>query len=97
MITVWTLPDCKYCETTKRMLTNAEVEYTTKDLTAPENRRQLEAFKLRGFTSAPIVQTPTDTFSGWRADKLVTAINEYRTLTTTTDTSLNLGLSPEIN
>lgn len=77
-ITVWSKPNCGKCELTKKTLTRGNVPFTIKDLTAPENRSQLEKFVAQGLRSAPVVQTPSDTWADFRPDKLSTAIQAYR-------------------
>lgn len=55
-ITVWTKPNCVQCTAVKRRLTEARVPFTERDLTAPENAKDLEYFRSLGFGSAPITE-----------------------------------------
>lgn len=80
-ITVWSKPGCVQCNATTRTLNHENVPYAENDLTDPKHRQQLEAFVAQGFREAPIVQTPTDTWSGFRPDKLSTVVAHHRAAT----------------
>lgn len=87
-ITVWTKPSCIQCEATKRTLTTANVPFSEKDLTDPSNQEALDAFKQRGLLQAPIVQSPTGTWSGFQPPKLQGAVNAHRTSTPAASTTM---------
>lgn len=69
-ITVWDKGEafCGQCHSTKTAFDRAGVTYQTRDVTAPEHAEQLAAFKEAGAVQAPIVETPTKTWSGFRPD-----------------------------
>lgn len=71
-ITVWDKGEqfCGQCKATKRDLDKAGVVYETRDITAPENAERLAAFKAAGVAQAPIVETPTNTWSGYSPDQI---------------------------
>lgn len=77
-ITVWTAPNCPGCKSTLNFFKTAGVPVQTRDLSAPENRQKLEALRAADIKQAPYVETPTDAWSGLRADKILSACNEYR-------------------
>lgn len=74
-ITVWDKGEqfCGQCRATKQAFDKAGVSYQTRDVTAPENADQLQAFKDAGHQQSPIVETPTDTWSGFRPDRVKAA------------------------
>lgn len=69
-ITVYTLPACVQCETTKRYLDKQNVSYSVVDISedAEAHQRVMEA----GFTAAPVVSVNDGEkmWSGFRLDKL---------------------------
>ena len=69
-VTVYTNPNCVQCEQTKKFLDKEGIEYTVENLQAEENYDKLVAFVEQGFKSAPIVVTDTETWSGYKPDKL---------------------------
>lgn len=79
-ITIWDKGEafCGQCHATKRAFDAEGVVYQTRDITADENAAQLAEFKDQGHLEAPIVQTPTDTWSGMRPDKIKSAAAEAR-------------------
>jgi glutaredoxin-like protein NrdH len=68
MVTVYTLPACVQCDSTKRFLKRNLIEYTEIDISKDEEAMQ----KIRdlGFTQAPVVQFGEETWSGFRFDRL---------------------------
>ena len=68
MVTVYGKPACTGCRATKRMLDKLGVVYEEVDLTQDEVA--LARFQAKGLVTAPIVETDTDTWSGFRYDKL---------------------------
>lgn len=77
-ITVWDKGEafCGQCHSTKTAFDRAGVTYQTRDVTAPEHAEQLAAFKEAGAVQAPIVETPTKTWSGFRPDLINDAAAE---------------------
>lgn len=68
LITVWTLPNCVQCETTKRTMDRLGIRYEVLNL---ENHPEmLEAFKDAGLIAAPIVVTDRKQWSGFRLEKI---------------------------
>lgn len=68
MITVWTLPNCVQCETTKRKMTSLGIRYEVMNL--EQHPEMVEEFKQMGLTAAPIVVTDIKKWSGFRIDKI---------------------------
>lgn len=54
-ITVYSKPDCRQCDFTKKWLDRAGVEYRVIDISLPENAEVLEAIKELGYAGAPVV------------------------------------------
>jgi glutaredoxin-like protein NrdH len=69
-VTVYTNPNCVQCEQTKKFLDKEGIEYTVENLQSDENYEKLVEFVNQGFKSAPIVVTDTETWSGYKPDKL---------------------------
>ena len=69
-VTVYTNPNCVQCEQTKKFLDKEGIEYTVENLQSDENYEKLIEFVNQGFKSAPIVVTDTETWSGFKPDKL---------------------------
>lgn len=69
-VTVYTNPNCVQCEQTKKFLDKEGIEYTVENLQSDENYEKLVEFVNQGFKAAPIVVTDTETWSGFKPDKL---------------------------
>lgn len=68
MITVYSNPNCVQCEQTKRYLTQHGIEFVAKMIAdSPEIAPLIEE---KGYTSAPVVVTDDDSWSGFRLTKL---------------------------
>jgi glutaredoxin-like protein NrdH len=67
-VTVYSKPNCVQCEQTKRYLDNHNIAYSTVDLT--QDQEALEMVVGMGYGSAPVVITDTDSWSGFRLEKL---------------------------
>ena len=67
-VTVYTLPACVQCESTKRYLNKNSVEYNEVNLADDPN--SLEMVRALGHTSAPVVIAGDESWSGFRMDKL---------------------------
>lgn len=65
-ITVFTKPHCPQCDATKRQFDKLGLPYETVDLS--ENPSTLDQLHEAGFRQAPVVITPTDSWSGYRPD-----------------------------
>jgi glutaredoxin-like protein NrdH len=69
-VIVYTNPNCVQCEQTKKFLDKEGIEYTVENLQSDENYEKLVEFVSQGFKAAPIVVTDTETWSGYKPDKL---------------------------
>jgi glutaredoxin-like protein NrdH len=67
-VTVYTLPACVQCDSTKKMLTRAHVEYTEIDLST--DAAAMEKIRELGYTQAPIVEAGNQHWSGFRMERL---------------------------
>lgn len=70
MVTVYTLPACVQCDSTKRLLTKNEIQYQEIDLSI--DQEALAMVRELGYTAAPVVVVGDDHWSGFRPDKLAT-------------------------
>lgn len=68
MVTVYTLPACVQCESTKKYLANKDVPFEVVDLS--EDATAMEMVKSLGYQAAPVVVAGEDHWSGFRPDKL---------------------------
>jgi glutaredoxin-like protein NrdH len=68
MVTVYTLPACVQCESTKKYLTSKNVEFEVIDLT--EDTTAMDLVKTLGYQAAPVVIAGDDHWSGFRPDLL---------------------------
>lgn len=67
-VTVYTVPNCPQCMTTKRLMDKKGIRY--EEVALQENLDKLEEFKAQGYTSAPIITTDIKIWSGFRFDKI---------------------------
>lgn len=70
MVTVYTLPACVQCDSTKRLLTKNEIDYKEIDLS--KDPEAMAMVRELGYTAAPVVMVGDDHWSGFRPDKLST-------------------------
>jgi len=68
-ITIYTLPDCIQCETTKNFLSQRNLEFSTIDLT--DNAEEFARIVAMGHDKVPVVITDDDHWQGFRPDKLL--------------------------
>jgi len=68
--TVYTKDNCQGCKATIRFLDGNDIPYVTKNVDTDEKAR--EKVMALGFMQMPVVVTPTDSWFGYRPDKLVT-------------------------
>ena len=69
-ITVWTLPACVQCTSTKRFLEKHNLPYVEHSLT--DHPEQAAKFRDAGYATAPVVVTNHGTWVGFQIDKLHT-------------------------
>ena len=74
-ITVWTLPACVQCTSTKRFLEKHNLPYVEHSLT--DHPEQAEQFRDAGYATAPIIVTNTDTWAGFQYARLNELAKEY--------------------
>jgi glutaredoxin-like protein NrdH len=63
-VIVYTTPNCVQCNATKKHLERRGIEFDVVDLS--ENQDKLKEFMSMGMTTAPIVDTGTRMWSGYR-------------------------------
>jgi glutaredoxin-like protein NrdH len=68
MVTIYTLPSCPQCETTKRFLTRQGIEY--KEVNLSEDAEATEMIKQLGYVSAPVIIAGDLHWSGFRLERL---------------------------
>ncbi|MBB4734733.1 glutaredoxin-like protein NrdH [Micrococcus cohnii] len=71
-ITVYGQPSCQPCRLVQRRLDRDQVPYDYVDLT--QHPDKLEQLRDAGMTQTPIIETPTDRWSGLDPDRLNRAI-----------------------
>jgi len=75
-ITVYSLPACVQCDSTKRMLTREGVEFEEIDLSkSPES---MERIKSLGYSQAPVVEAGDQHWSGFRMERLHQIISQAK-------------------
>lgn len=67
-VTVYTVPNCPQCMTTKRLMDKKGIRY--EEVALQDNLDKLEEFKAQGYTSAPIITTDIKIWSGFRFDRI---------------------------
>lgn len=67
-VTVYTLPACVQCDSTKRYLAKNNVPYSEVDLSV--DVEAMDKVKAMGYASAPVVMAGDEHWSGFRPDKL---------------------------
>lgn len=67
-VTVYTLPACVQCTTTKRFLSKQNIEFQEVDLA--EDAEAMKKVRALGYQSAPVVIAGDKHWSGFRPDKL---------------------------
>lgn len=65
MIKVYTAPNCPNCHTTTRIMRSLGVEFT--EVHGPDHAEHLRAL---GHRSYPVVETPTESWSGYNPIKI---------------------------
>jgi len=73
-VIVYSNPNCQACEQTKRFLTVKGIEFEAKMIQdSPEVFALIEE---KGYASAPVVVAGSDSWSGFRLDKLNTLVHQ---------------------
>ncbi|WP_295016067.1 glutaredoxin-like protein NrdH [uncultured Micrococcus sp.] len=67
-VTVYTKPACVQCNATYRALDKKGIAYDVVDMS--QDPEALERVRGLGFMQAPVVVTETDSWSGFRPDKI---------------------------
>lgn len=67
-VTVYTKPACVQCNATYRALDKKGIAYKTVDIS--QDPEALEQVRSLGFMQAPVVMTDSDSWSGFRPDKI---------------------------
>jgi len=67
-VTVYTLPSCVQCESTKKYLTRNDISYSEVDLSLDDEAMNM--VKSLGYQSAPVVVAGESHWSGFRPDRL---------------------------
>lgn len=68
MVTVYTKPACVQCNATYRALDKKGIAYSSVDIT--EDADALERLKALGYQQAPVVDSPTGSWSGFNPGKI---------------------------
>lgn len=77
-VKVWTTPNCVQCMQTKKEFDKLGVTYEEESLV--DNVLALEGFKAMGLLQAPIVETDTKRWSGFRIDKIQSLARHIKSL-----------------
>jgi glutaredoxin-like protein NrdH len=70
MVTVYSLPACVQCESTKKYLTMNGIDFNVIDLS--EDAAAMDMIKDLGYQAAPVVIAGDAHWSGFRPDRLIT-------------------------
>lgn len=73
-VTVYSLPNCVQCDSTKRVLERGDVEFDSVDLSQDESAMKM--IKDLGYSAAPVVIAGDTHWSGFRMDKIQTIIKK---------------------
>lgn len=87
-ITVYGQPSCQPCRLVQRRLDRDQVPYDYVDLT--QHPDKLAQLKAAGMTRTPIIETPTETWSGLDPDRLNRAIEQAQS-------QLHTSRGPEVS
>ena len=77
-VSVYTLPNCVQCESTKRMLRSSNIRFD--EIALDQHPELAEQFRAIGHTSAPVVVASSSSaeyvWSGFRYDKIKALANK---------------------
>ena len=68
MVTVYSKNNCVQCKMTKRFLDSNNITY--QEINLDEQPEYIEHVKGLGFNAAPVIETPTEVFSGFQPGEL---------------------------
>lgn len=88
MITVNGTEDCVQCKRATALLDREHVPYEYVDLHLEENQSKLAALRAAGFQQMPVIETPTERFTGFDPDRIKKAAVEVRTAVASQDLEL---------
>lgn len=71
--TVYTLPACVQCDSTKRLLTREGIAFDVVDLS--QDPQALEMIRALGYTAAPVVISGDKHWSGFKMDEILSLKN----------------------
>ena len=75
-ITVYSLPACVQCDSTKRLLKRNGVEFEEIDLSqSPEAMERIRSF---GYSQAPVVEADGQHWSGFRLERLNQIVSQAK-------------------
>jgi glutaredoxin-like protein NrdH len=77
-ITIYSLPNCVQCDMTKKLFTREGVEFETIDLST--DSQAAEFVRELGYQAAPVVTVDDRHWSGFKVDKIMTAVGQYHAL-----------------
>jgi glutaredoxin-like protein NrdH len=67
--TVYTLPSCVQCDSTKRLMTREHIEFDVVDLSTDE--KAMEFVRSLGYSAAPVVVAGDKHWSGFKLDQIM--------------------------
>lgn len=76
-VTVYTLPSCVQCDSTKSLLDKNNVRYDTIDLSLDADA--MEYVRSLGYQAAPVVVAGNRHWSGFRIEKIKSIVAEIET------------------
>lgn len=77
VVTVWTKPNCVQCMQTLKVMDAEGIQYRTRRL--DKSPKAVARFLEMGLMAAPIVETDTKRWSGFRVQKIRSLANHLRT------------------
>lgn len=66
---IYTKTDCLQCVASKVTMDDNGTKY--REVSLEENPSELARLKAKGYLAAPIIETPTDTWTGFNYEKLM--------------------------
>lgn len=73
MITIYSKNNCVQCKMTKRFLDQHQVSF--REINLDEQPEFIQHVKDLGFSAAPVIETETESFSGFQPSKLKALIS----------------------